>query len=98
MLYKMQTNCDLWFLEQRRLENDLAYRFVVINYLIKYTTMVILKIEIIFIFNTLIPDDDSKMVETLKTKMISIIGVTIVVYLLIMQILSGYQNFLLFAF
>ena len=38
-----------------------------------------------------IPDDDYKIVETLKIKVISIFFVTIVVYLI--KILSGYRNF-----
>ena len=54
--------------------------------------MVTPKIEMIFIFNILImiPDDDYKIVETLKIKIISIFGVTIVLYLI--KILSGYRN------
>ena len=38
-----------------------------------------------------IPDDDNKIVETLKIEMVSIFGVTIVVYLI--KILCGYRNF-----
>ena len=37
-----------------------------------------------------VPDDDYKIVETLKIKMISIFGVIIFVYLI--KILSGYRN------
>ena len=38
-----------------------------------------------------IPDDDYKIVETLKIKVISIFGVTTVLYLI--KILSGYRNY-----
>ena len=60
------------------------------NALFPTKTMAIPKVEVSFIFNVLIPGNDYKIVETLKIKMISIFGVTIVSNLI--KILSGYRN------